>query len=384
MVSGTGHEELTARRRGPRRRAALRRRSARSVAAGADRGRLSRQARAGHPRPQVFPSHADAAVRPPGHDLAHRLHRRARLRDLLPRPGCRHDLGHDPRRGQERSASSRAASPRSTCCASKATCCSTPTTSRRCIRSRTKAPATRCGNSASTSPSAPARPAFAAPRSTTGSRARSASRSSACCSTARSRPTRATPVYRDGKKVGVVTCAMYSPLVKKSMGIARLDVDCAVQGTQARDPQQERRDQGDGAAAALRRSEEDQAHARRAEAQSARIGTRRWQPRPSSAGRSTERCLRSPAGIIFSWPTPKARWRSSTWPTAAPAGFFDGAQIIFIPGPGRRAMSRPLEALKPAQFYQAPVLRQRLAATEADAGQRAYGPARSISPAPKG
>jgi aminomethyltransferase len=39
------------------------------------------------------------------------------------------------------------------------------------------------------------------------------------------------PVYREGKKVGVVTCAMYSPLVKKSMGIARLDVDCAVQGT---------------------------------------------------------------------------------------------------------------------------------------------------------
>ncbi|TIW42432.1 MAG: aminomethyl transferase family protein, partial [Mesorhizobium sp.] len=36
------------------------------------------------------------------------------------------------------------------------------------------------------------------------------------------------PVYRDGKKVGVVTCAMYSPLVEKSMGIARLDVDCAV------------------------------------------------------------------------------------------------------------------------------------------------------------
>ena len=33
---------------------------------------------------------------------------------------------------------------------------------------RTKAPATRCGSSASTSPSAPARPASAAPRSTTG------------------------------------------------------------------------------------------------------------------------------------------------------------------------------------------------------------------------
>lgn len=39
------------------------------------------------------------------------------------------------------------------------------------------------------------------------------------------------PIYRDGKRVGVVTCAMYSPLVKKSMGIARLDVDCAIIGT---------------------------------------------------------------------------------------------------------------------------------------------------------
>lgn len=38
-------------------------------------------------------------------------------------------------------------------------------------------------------------------------------------------------IWRDGKKVGVVTCAMYSPLVKKSMGIARLDVDCAIVGT---------------------------------------------------------------------------------------------------------------------------------------------------------
>ena len=30
------------------------------------------------------------------------------------------------------------------------------------------------------------------------------------------------PVYAGGKQVGVVTCAMYSPLAKKSMGIARL------------------------------------------------------------------------------------------------------------------------------------------------------------------
>jgi aminomethyltransferase len=39
------------------------------------------------------------------------------------------------------------------------------------------------------------------------------------------------PVHAGGKQVGVVTCAMYSPLAKKSMGIARLSVDTAVAGT---------------------------------------------------------------------------------------------------------------------------------------------------------
>jgi glycine cleavage system T protein (aminomethyltransferase) len=39
------------------------------------------------------------------------------------------------------------------------------------------------------------------------------------------------PVYQKGKQVGVVTCAMYSPLAKKSMGIARLSVDTAVKDT---------------------------------------------------------------------------------------------------------------------------------------------------------
>jgi aminomethyltransferase len=38
------------------------------------------------------------------------------------------------------------------------------------------------------------------------------------------------PIFAGGKQVGVVTCAMYSVLAKKSMGIARLDVDCAVPG----------------------------------------------------------------------------------------------------------------------------------------------------------
>jgi aminomethyltransferase len=39
------------------------------------------------------------------------------------------------------------------------------------------------------------------------------------------------PVHAGGEQVGVVTCAMYSPLAKKSMGIARLSVDTAVAGT---------------------------------------------------------------------------------------------------------------------------------------------------------
>ena len=39
------------------------------------------------------------------------------------------------------------------------------------------------------------------------------------------------PVYVGRKQVGVVTCAMYSPLAKKSMGIARLSDDTAVKNT---------------------------------------------------------------------------------------------------------------------------------------------------------
>lgn len=38
-------------------------------------------------------------------------------------------------------------------------------------------------------------------------------------------------VWADGKKVGVVTCPSYSKLTKKSMGIARLEVPYAKQGT---------------------------------------------------------------------------------------------------------------------------------------------------------
>jgi aminomethyltransferase len=39
------------------------------------------------------------------------------------------------------------------------------------------------------------------------------------------------PVYAGDKKVGVVTCGMYSTLTKKSMALARLDIPAAVHGT---------------------------------------------------------------------------------------------------------------------------------------------------------
>ncbi len=38
-------------------------------------------------------------------------------------------------------------------------------------------------------------------------------------------------VFADDKKVGVITCPSYSKLTNRSMAIARLDVDKAVQGT---------------------------------------------------------------------------------------------------------------------------------------------------------
>jgi aminomethyltransferase len=38
-------------------------------------------------------------------------------------------------------------------------------------------------------------------------------------------------IWANGRKVGVITCPSYSKLTKKSMGIARLDVSCAMQGT---------------------------------------------------------------------------------------------------------------------------------------------------------
>jgi aminomethyltransferase len=37
-------------------------------------------------------------------------------------------------------------------------------------------------------------------------------------------------VYADGRKVGVVTCGMYSTLTKKSMALARLELSAAVAG----------------------------------------------------------------------------------------------------------------------------------------------------------
>lgn len=83
----------------------------------------------------------------------------------------------------------RARSRHSTGCVSKATCCSIRTTTRKCIPSPTKRPATRCGNSASTSLFRRARPNSAARPNTSVSRGASASGFSASRST-RKKPAR--------------------------------------------------------------------------------------------------------------------------------------------------------------------------------------------------
>jgi aminomethyltransferase len=44
-------------------------------------------------------------------------------------------------------------------------------------------------------------------------------------------PGNGAPVFKDGKKIGVVTQAMYSPLNKHNIAIARIPVDCANNGT---------------------------------------------------------------------------------------------------------------------------------------------------------
>jgi aminomethyltransferase len=39
------------------------------------------------------------------------------------------------------------------------------------------------------------------------------------------------PVFAGDRQVGIVTCAMVSTITEKSMAIARLAPDCAIQGT---------------------------------------------------------------------------------------------------------------------------------------------------------
>ena len=250
---------------------------------------------------------------------------------------------------------------------------------------RTKAPATRCGSSASTSPSAPARPASAAPRSITASRARSASRSIGVLLDGKEPADEGAPVYRDGKKVGVVTCAMYSPLVKKSMGIARLDVDCAVKDTKLEIRNKSGADQGDGAAAALRRSEEDQAHREglRHNQQRGVLGTK---IKNGSQEHHQPARLRNPVSAARQ----ASSFRGRCGRRAGDRDLADEAPPRFLRRRRNRLHSRPadgkhvaaLEALKPAQFHQAPSFASLLPRLKQTLATRIWACA-SISPAPK-
>ena len=74
-------------------------------------------------------------------------------------------------------------------------------------------------------------------------------------------PGNGAPVFKDGKKIGVVTQAMYSPLNDWIVAIARLPVDCANNGTEAGGALRDAwADQGRDAFAALLRRREEAPH----------------------------------------------------------------------------------------------------------------------------
>ncbi len=111
----------------------------------------------------------------------------------------------------------------------RATCCSTPMTIRRCTPMRTSRPATRCG----TGPrlhGQPGKTGFGGRKSIT-LKGKERFKIFGLLIEADGPADLGDEVWADGRKVGVITCPCYSTLTGKSMAIARLDVDKAVQGT---------------------------------------------------------------------------------------------------------------------------------------------------------
>ena len=115
----------------------------------------------------------------------------------------------------------------------------------------------------------------------------------------------------------------------------------------ARDPQQERHDQGDGAAAALRRSEEDQA-------QRERLTANDDGDRPGAMIEPTIKS-RPVYGTLTPQPGKDHLFVADAegaaaildLAKAAPEGFFAGAEIVFIPRATGDRYTGPLQALAP-------------------------------------
>ena len=173
---------------------------------------LPREVRAGLREPQVLPPHAGAAVRPPDHDLAHRLYRRARLRDLLQGRGCAAHLGHHPRPKARVSASSPPASPPSICCGSRAICCSTRTTCRRCIPFEKDPPGDSLWELGLDFTVSPGKNDFRGAEQHDRLKGKERFKIFGLLVDGNVPADMGDEVYADDKKVGVITCAMYSTL----------------------------------------------------------------------------------------------------------------------------------------------------------------------------
>ena len=200
-------------------------------------------------------------VRPPRDDFAHRLHRRARLRDLLQGRRRRAHLGHHPRAKASRSASFPPASPRSIGCGSRAICCSIPTTCPRCIPSSKDPPGDSLWELGLDFTVSPGQERLSTARMrTAGSKGKERFKIFGLLVDGKAPADMGDPVYSGDKKVGVVTCAMVSTLDRQVDGHRAPRRSGRGPRHEAGDSRQERQGPGDGAHAAVRRSGKEEAH----------------------------------------------------------------------------------------------------------------------------
>ena len=103
-------------------------------------------------------------------------------------------------------------------------------TIRRCTRLRTSRPATRCGSSGSTLPFQPDKTGFRGAEEHYRLKGKERFKIFGVLADTDKILDAGDELYAGDRKVGVVTCGMYSRRTKRSLAIARLTVDAAKQG----------------------------------------------------------------------------------------------------------------------------------------------------------